>query len=86
MQTDFYDLAMPFISLCPAGGRNRSPYCESASRSERDTSIDVVVVQSTSNGNKPINCSHATLSTVRKWKKIRKKVTKKKINLNEIQK
>lgn len=58
-----YDLAMPFISLCPAGGRSRSPYCESASRSERDTSIEVVVVQSTSRGKSPINCSQATLST-----------------------
>lgn len=54
---------MPFISICPVGGRKRSPYCDRASRSERDTSMDVVVVQSTSSGNKPINCSQATLST-----------------------
>lgn len=57
---------MPFISVCPVGGRRRSPYCDSASRSERDTSRDVVVVQSTSSGNKPINCSQATLSTENK--------------------
>lgn len=56
-----------FVSI--VGGRSKSPYWKSASLKDLDTSIDVVVVQSTSNGNNPINCSHAALSTKEKNKK-----------------
>lgn len=45
------------------GGCNRSQYCNSASRSGRDTCEDVVVVQSTRYGYKPISCSHAVVSS-----------------------
>lgn len=56
---------MPLVSMCllAAGGRKRSLYSERASRNARDTSSDVVVVQSTSNGYNPINFSHANVST-----------------------
>lgn len=56
--------SMPFVSIfLQAGGRRRSLYSVKASRNARDTSSDVVVVQSTSNGYNPINLFQANVST-----------------------
>lgn len=45
------------------GGDKRSLYCKSASRNDRETSVEVVVVQSTKYGYRPISCSHAVRPT-----------------------
>lgn len=59
-----FNQSIPFVSMfLQAGGRSRSLYSVRASRSARDTSSDVVVVQSTSNGYNPSNLFHANEST-----------------------
>lgn len=45
------------------GGNSRSLYCINASRRDRDTSGELVVVQSTKYWYKPINCSQAVRPT-----------------------
>lgn len=56
-----FDCIALSLELC--GACSRSVYCSSASRSERETSGDVVVVQSTKYGYRPIRRSQAGLLT-----------------------
>lgn len=56
-----FDCIALSLELC--GACSRSVYCSSASRSERETSGEVVVVQSTKYGYSPISKSQAGLLT-----------------------
>lgn len=58
-----FDCIALSLELC--GACSRSVYCSSASRSDRETSGDVVVVQSTKYGYSPMSRSQAGLLTRR---------------------
>lgn len=63
------------VPLCTEfnGGWSKSQYCNNASRRDRDTSAEAVVVQSTRYGYNPINCFHAMVPTkINKTKSIKR--------------